>query len=174
MAKSDRSQRYFTATFPGEAETLAAVRSLRRAGCPVVDVYTPYPVHSLDEALGLSPSRLPWVTFFAGVAGLSLTLGFQFYTNVFDWPLNVGSKPQNSTLAFFPITFELTILAGGVVTALAFFARSRLYPGARPSGLGEGATDGGFVVVVCEEDEPRARPALEAAGAIDLRKEERS
>src|SRR6185503_4028298 len=84
-----------------------------------------------DEAMGIRRSRLPLVTLLAGLGGLCFALVFQYYTAVFDWPLDVGGKPENTTLAFVPICFELTVLIGGLGTAGAFLLRARLYPGKR-------------------------------------------
>ena len=66
--------------------------------------------------MGIRRSRLPFVTLLAGLGGLCFALAFQYYTAVFDWPLDVGGKPENSTLAFVPICFELTVLIGGLGT----------------------------------------------------------
>ena len=76
-------------------------------------------------------TQLPFVTLLAGLLGLCFALAFQYYTAVFDWPLDVGGKPENSTLAFVPICFELTVLIGGLGTVGAFLLRARLYPGKR-------------------------------------------
>ena len=81
--------------------------------------------------MGIRRSRLPFVTLLAGLAGLCFALLFQYYTAVFDWPLDVGGKPENSTLAFVPICFELTVLFGGLATVAAFLLRARLFPGKR-------------------------------------------
>ena len=115
--------------FKDETNMVEAVKQLRQAGFEIHDVYTPYAVHSLDEAMGLKRSRLAIVTFFASLSGLILSLFFQFWTNVSDWNVNVGGKPDNSTLAFIPVSFEITILFGALVTVAAFFIRSRLFPG---------------------------------------------
>ncbi len=120
---------YVLGYFQEESKMVKAVKSLRQAGFDIHDVYTPYAVHALDEAMGLRRSRLAIVTFFAGLTGLVSSLLFQFWTNVSDWNVNVGGKPDNSTLAFIPVSFEITILFGALVTVLAFFIRSRLYPG---------------------------------------------
>ena len=104
---------------------------LRGAGVRVHDVYAPYPVHGLDDAMGIRRTRLPFVTLLAGLLGLCFALTFQYYTAVFDWPLDVGGKPENSTLAFVPVCFELTVLIGGLGTVGAFLLRARLYPGKR-------------------------------------------
>jgi ActD protein len=66
---------------------------------------------------------------------------------VIDWPLNVGGKPANSSLAFLPISFEATVLVAGLATAAAFFWRSRLGPQARPRHVAPGATDDALVAV---------------------------
>ena len=79
--------------------------------------------------MGAADAPLPWVTFVVGCCALALALTFQFYTTVLDWPLNVGGKPDNSTLAFVPICFELTVLISGLATVAALFLRARLYPG---------------------------------------------
>src|SRR6266850_8493930 len=121
---------YLVATFVEPDALVNAVRMIRTHGFKIYDVYTPFPVHGLDEAMGLRRSRLGYVTLVAAVLGLCAALAFQFYAAVFDWSLNVGGKPNNSTLAFVPIAFELTILAGGLATAAAFILRSGLFPGA--------------------------------------------
>jgi len=121
--------------FSSEQEILEATRAVRRAGYPVHDVYTPYAVHGLDEALGIEPSRLTFVCFFAGLLGLTTALSFQYYTSVEAWALNVGGKPFNSLPAFIPVTFELTVLFAALITVAAFLARSRLFPGRSATAL---------------------------------------
>src|SRR5678809_343603 len=108
---------YLVARFRDADGLLAAVYAARDEGLTIQDVYTPCPVHGLEEAMGLRRSRLGFVTFAAGAVGLLAAMSFQFYAAVFDWTLNVGGKPNNSTLAFVPITFEITILFAGLATA---------------------------------------------------------
>ena len=67
---------------------------------------------------------------------------------MFDWSLNVGAKPDNSTLAFVPITFEMTILFAGLATAAAFLARTGLFPGAPARLAGPRVTDDRFAVAL--------------------------
>ncbi|MGA2349762.1 MAG: DUF3341 domain-containing protein [Terracidiphilus sp.] len=121
--------RFVIATFTDPDSLLAAVRTIRDHSFPIYDVYTPYPVHHLDLAMGLRRTYLPWITLMGGALGLTLAFSFLFYTNVLDWPMNVGGKPDNSTLAFIPICFELTVLIGGLSTVAALLFRARLYPG---------------------------------------------
>ena len=109
-------KRFVVATFPDSHRLLTAVRSARNAELRIQDVYAPYPIHDLDHAMGLRRSRLPLVTLVAGATALSIALFFQFYAAVLDWNLNVGGKPDNSSLAFVPICFELTVLISGLAT----------------------------------------------------------
>jgi ActD protein len=137
-----------------DAETLInAVRKVRVHNFSVYDVYAPYPIHGLDEAMGVRHSRIPWVTFIMGFAGLLTALTFQFYTAIFDWPLNVGGKPDNSTLAFVPISFELTVLIAGLSTVAALLLRARLFPGKQEELPIEGVTNDKFALVVRKKNE---------------------
>lgn len=140
------------ATFSDAEDLLGAVRAARREKFRIYDVYAPYPVHHLDEAMGIGRTRLPWVTLCAGIIGLVSGLALQFYTSVLDWPLNVGGKPDNSTLAFIPITFELTVLFGGLATVAALFLRAQLFPGKRERLVAEGITNNLFALVVRKPD----------------------
>src|SRR5207247_6820059 len=101
---------FVVGTFADPDALLRAVILCRRERFRVYDVFAPYPVHGLDEAMAIRRTRLPLVTLVAGLFGLTFALVFQFYTNVLDWPLDVGGKPTNSALALIPICFELTVL----------------------------------------------------------------
>lgn len=171
------SRKILLGCFTGEAELLAAVRAARSRGVPVHDVFTPYYVHGLDEALGDRRSRLPWVTLAGGLAGMLAAIGLQVWGAVVDWPINVGGKPASSGLAFLPITFEATILVGGLATAGAFFWRSRLSPPLDPKTAPDlpapGITDDTLVLAldVSDEDETALRELLRDAGAREIRAE---
>src|SRR5499426_685501 len=141
------AERFLVGSFSEPNAMLASVAMLRRAGVVLHDVFAPYPFHALDQAMGIRRSRLPFVTLLAGLGGLCFALAFQYYTAVFDWPLDVGGKPENSTLAFVPVCFELTVLIGGLGTVGAFLLRARLFPG-KPEQLPVlGVTNNVFAVV---------------------------
>jgi hypothetical protein len=163
---------FLIATFRHPEGVLRAVPRLRREKFRLYDVYAPYPVHGLDEAMGIRRTRLPYVTLAAGLSGLCFALALQYFANVLDWPLNVGGKPDNTTLAFIPISFELTVLSAGLVTLAAFLLRARLYPG-KPAGLAApGVTDDLFAVVLrkplSSTDLQRARDLLAECGAASV------
>ncbi len=108
--------------------TLCAVRTLRERGFTVEDVYSPFPVHGLDEALGMPDTRLPWATFVGGVSGLSLAVLLQSYTHAVSWPLNIGGKSNLAGLAQGPVTFELMVLLAAFCTVGALFILAGLFP----------------------------------------------
>jgi hypothetical protein len=164
------------ATFPQVEDLLRAVRKARRELFRVYDVFAPFPIHGLDEAMGIRRTRLPRVTLVVGLIGLATALTLQFYTNVLDWPLNVGGKPDNSTLAFIPISFELTVLFGGLATVAAFLLRARLYPGKKPWLVTPGTTDDTFALVLRkpsdDESHQRALTLLKDCGAASITESE--
>ena len=158
---------FVVATFSDPEALLRGVKALRAEDFRVWDVYAPYPIHGLDDAMGVRRSRLPWITFLAGLGAMTGALALQFYTNIWDWSLNVGGKPDNSTLAFVPVTFELTVLIGGLSTVAAFLFRTRLFPGKTERLAAEGITDDKFALVLRKRtaDVARAMKILEVSGA---------
>lgn len=136
------------AGFADERTLLDAVVAVRKRGWPIADVYTPYAVHGLAPALGLSRSRLPIVCFLGCLFGVTLALGFQFWSSAKDWPLNVGGQPWNSLPAFVPVMFEAMVLCGGLGVVLVWLLRSGFYPGKVPLVPLLGETDNRFLLVV--------------------------
>jgi len=170
------SKQFLVATFLDSEAVVRAVRALRGADFRIYDVHTPFPLEEVEHEIGIRSSRLGWVTFSAGVGAALGALLLQFYMAVLDWPLNVGGKPANSTLAFIPITFELTILAGGLATVAALLVRSRLFPGRRARLAARGVTNDRFALLLRKRDASfdalSARQILKQSGAFDI--EERS
>jgi hypothetical protein len=164
------------ATFPHVDGLLTAVRRARREMLRVYDVFAPFPIHGLDDAMGIRHTRLPKVTLIAGLIGLSFALSLQYYANVLDWPLNVGGKPDNTTLAFIPISFELTVLFGGLATVAAFLLRARLYPGKKPWLVNPGVTNDTYAMVLRkpsdEDAHQRALTLLSECGAATITESE--
>lgn len=164
------SQSVLIGYFDSEERILAATRAARESGYSIHDVYTPYAVHGMDDAMGLRPSRLTWVTFCAGLTGLTAALSLQLYTSVVSWPINVGGKPFNSFPAFIPVAFELTVLFAGLGTVAAFLARCTLFPGQKRAALPR-VTDDRFALALDAEG-PEAEQALKQLGAVETAKVE--
>jgi hypothetical protein len=166
------ASKILVATFTQVDDMLHAVKKARREMLRVYDVFTPFPVHGLDEALGIRFTRLAKITLIAGLTGLTFALCLQFYANVLDWPLNVGGKPDNTGLAFVPISFELTVLFAGLTTVGAFLLRAKLFPGKTPWLPAKGITDDTFAVVIrkppAEEVHQRALTLLKECNAASV------
>ncbi len=146
------SRRIFVGVFEREEDTLSAVRAVRERGLKIIDVHTPYAVHGLDHAMGLEPSKLPWVCFALGVFGASFKVWFEYWTTATAWPINVGGKPWNSLPAFVPVTFEVMVLFAGVSTVLAFLFHRGLLPGRKAVLPVAGVTDNRFAILLEETD----------------------
>jgi hypothetical protein len=166
------ARRTLIGVFEREEDILAATAAARREGLAILDVYTPYAVHGLDQAMGLQPSRLPWVCFALGLVGATFKVWFEYWTTAVSWPLNVGGKPWNSWPAFVPVTFEVMVLFAGVSTVLAFFLVARLRPGRRAVLVHPRVTDDRFVLVLDQRDATfdlrRVRRLLERHHAVEI------
>lgn len=98
------------AEFNTPTELVAAARKTREAGYTKTDAFSPFPIHEMDEALGIKRSILSFMIFGGGLIGLLGGLGMQVYLMGVEYPLNVGGRPFLSWPSFIPITFECTIL----------------------------------------------------------------
>ena len=143
--------RYMAAVFRHEEDLFDAVVDARHEGFEVHDVYTPFPIHGMDQAAGLKRSRLTWIAFIAGAIGLMFGLGLQVWTSAYDWPLNVGGKPFNSFPLFIPVTFELTVLFSGLIAISVLLVRNRLWLFSKRMVFSR-VTDDRFVMVLKQSD----------------------
>lgn len=105
------------AEYRDEQALYAAARRLREAGHASLDLYSPYPLHGSDEALGLRRSRVPLLALLGGLAGIATAILMQWWMNAIDYPINVGNRTLIPYPAMVPITFELGVL----LSALAIF-----------------------------------------------------
>ena len=83
---------YIVGVYGDDGEALKAVKSIREAGVKIHEVYSPFPIHGIDEALGYERSRLPKAAFMFGALGFSLALIMQFWMMGYDWPMIIGGK----------------------------------------------------------------------------------
>jgi len=101
------------AEFDTPTEVVDAARKVREAGYTKTDAFSPFPIHEMDEALGIRRSILPYLVFGGGLTGLMLGIGLQVFVHYIDYPLNVGGRPYISIPSFVPPAYELTILLAG-------------------------------------------------------------
>lgn len=126
-----------------------------------VDAYSPYPVHGIEEALGLKRSWVSTLARFGLVAGWCLGFILQAWTSAADWPINIGGKPFVSWPAFVPVAFETGILLAAFCNLFAMFAACGLYPRPKTIILSRRITNDRFVVVIPTGDKAEEERALE-------------
>jgi len=98
------------AEYDTPGELIEAARKVRDAGFTEFDCYSPFPVHGIDEAMGIKRTILPVLIFGGGFAGTCGGLLLQWWCNAYSWPWNISGKPTWSIPANIPIAFETTIL----------------------------------------------------------------
>jgi Ni/Fe-hydrogenase subunit HybB-like protein len=159
--------------FPTAKTIVVASARLRDEGYRRFDAHTPFPVHGLDRAMGLAPSKIPWIVLGMGVLGAATALAMQGWIQAVDYPLNIAGKPFFSLPAYVPIIFELTVLFAAFGCFFGLWGLSGLPkffdPVMQHPSFGK-ATDDRFFVSVDARD-PKfadARAALERAGARDV------
>jgi len=107
---------------------LKAVKSIREAGVMVYEVFSPFPIHGIDDALGYKHSRLPKAAFIFGFLGFALALLMQYWMMGYDWQMIIGGKDFASLPPFIPVTFELTVLLSALGLVGTFMVASDLKP----------------------------------------------
>ncbi len=118
------------AEFTTAAGILHAAERVRDAGFRYWDVFTPFPVHGMDHAMGLKNSKVGWFAFLGGVTGYAAGMLMIWFMNALDYPIVIGGKPMFSPFSAFPPSYELTILFGafGSLFGMLFLNRlPRLY-----------------------------------------------
>jgi hypothetical protein len=114
------------AEFDSATDLVAAARRTHEAGYKKIDAYTPFPVEELAEAIGFHSNRVALVTLIgAAMGGLSGYL-MQYWIATISYPINVGGRPYHSWPAFIVVTFEMTILFGGISAVLGMLALNGL------------------------------------------------
>lgn len=161
-------KKFAVGCFDDEAVLFPAVRSVRKAGYKIHDVYSPMPLHGLDTAMGLRDTSLHTAGFIYAITGTATALSFMSWVFTRDWPLNIGGKPHFALPAWIPITFELTVLFSAVGMVLTFCYLCQLAPFVKKEHFHPRSTDDLFVMAI--ELTPKSNEAdltsfLQNAGA---------
>lgn len=114
------------AEFEDVESAISAVHRVREAGYRCIDAYSPFPVEELQAAIGHRRTRLPLIVLIGGVLGGAGAYYMMYYASVISYPINVGGRPLHSWPAFFPITFELTVLGASFAAVLGMLALNGL------------------------------------------------
>src|SRR5580693_10234703 len=112
--------------FETEHELIHATEKAREAGYRRMEAYAPFPVEGLSEALGLKRNKVPLLTLIGGLCGGLGGFFFQYWVNVYAYPLNIAGRPLNSWPAFIPVTFELTVLGASLSAVFGMLALNGL------------------------------------------------
>ncbi len=107
------------AEYEDQDQLIEAAKKVRDKGYERWDSYSPYPVHGIDPAMGIKPTKLPWIVLCAGLTGLTVAVSFQWWANAVDYPFITSGKPFWSLPANIPITFELTVLFSAITAFLS-------------------------------------------------------
>jgi len=164
-------KKFVVGNFDDEAVLFPAVKKVRRAGYKIHDVFTPFPIHGLDKAMGLKDTSLHVAGFIYGITGTATALSFITWALTIDWQVNFGGKPYFSLPAWIPITFELTVLFASVGMVLTFCWLCQLAPFIKKDHFNPRSTDDLFVMAVeCTDktNEQEATAFLNSVGAKDV------
>jgi hypothetical protein len=112
--------------FEKPEQLVHAAAKIREAGYRQYESYSPFPVEGLPEAMGMKRNLVPFITLIGGLCGGLGGFGFQYWCNVYSYPLNIAGRPLNSWPAFIPVTFELTILCASLSAVFGMLALNKL------------------------------------------------
>ncbi len=160
------------AEFESPGALVKGARKIKDAGYAAFDCYTPFPIHGIDDAMGIKRTILPVVVFVMGVTGTAAGLFMQWWMNAHDWPLAVGGKPTWSIPANIPVAYETTILASVLTTFFGMWIFNKLpqvwHPFFRLDRFTK-ASDDGFLLGIEASDQrfdlDRTTELLKKAGA---------
>ncbi len=120
--------KYIVGVYGDDDTVLKAIKIIREAGVSIHEVFSPFPIHGIDDALGYKRSRLPKAAFVFGGLGLFLALLMQYWMMGYDWQMIIGGKDFASLPPFVPVAFELTVLLSALGMVGTFFVVSDLKP----------------------------------------------
>src|SRR4249920_2441586 len=142
------NKHYLVGIFDDEDVLLQAVSQIREKGVKIEEVYSPFPVHGLDEVLGYKRTRLPIAAFLFGLTGTSLALFTQIWMLGYDWPMIIGGKNHASLPPFIPVTFEFTVLLSAFGMVITFLIVSDMKPYKWPRQYDIRSTDDKHVMAI--------------------------
>lgn len=163
------------AEFKDVTSLYKAAERVRDAGYRKWDCHTPFPVHGLDDAMGVRFTRLPWVVLIMGITGLLAGTWLQWWTNAIDYNYDISGKPAWSLPANIPVIFEVTVLFSAFTAFFAMWIFNGLprwyHPLFRSKNFAK-ATDDGFFIAIQSKDPSfaleRTGDFLKEIGAVSV------
>ena len=133
--------------FKEEGLLISALRIIRDKNIEIAEVFSPYPIHEVFKIMKRK-TKFQIATFLFAALGLVLSYFGLYWTSVISYPLIYGGKPYHSIPSFIIICFVTTICVAVILSVVAFFIRSRLYPGKKPTIIDYRITDNAFVILI--------------------------
>ena len=165
--------KYLIGLYDDEVPLIAGAKKLRKAGFRMKEVYTPFPVHGIDEAMGIQDTRLHTIGFVFGAIGTLFALGLMTFVSALDWPINVGGKPFFALPSFIPITFELTVLFASIGMVVVYYIRNGFSVFKDPEIIDPRVTDDRFAMVFCMkkygQKQDQIAQLLEESGVVEVK-----
>ena len=152
---------------------MSAVKKVKAERYHIEEIYTPFPVHGLDKAMGLAPTRIAITSFLYGLVGLAVSIVMMNYIMIEDWPQDIGGKPSFSYIenmpAFVPIMFELTVFFAAHLMVITFYLRSRMWPFKKAENPDPRTTDDHFLMeIAVNGNENELESLLKETGAVEI------
>ncbi len=154
--KSEKNNMILVAEFSGPSELLKAAQKTRAAGYRHFDCHSPFPIHGMNEAMGLRRSPVGWFAGLGALIGAAAAVILQGWTSAIDYRLVLSGKPFFSWQAFVPIIFELAVLTAAIFAVGGMFFLNRLPRLYQPIFSSEKiarSSDDGFLLSVEGNDE---------------------
>ena len=176
-AQSARKLYAIGAEFPNVAALFHAAEEARDHGFKRWDVFSPFPIHGMDDAMGLGKSIVSFIVLACGLTGTATALLLELGSAIYLYPLIVQGKPTSFTTipAFFPVIFELTVLFSAFGAVFGMLAMNLLprwhHPLFNWDRFGKVTDDGFFLVVEASDarfSENDTREFLEKAGGANI------
>ncbi|GLB50691.1 DUF3341 domain-containing protein [Neptunitalea lumnitzerae] len=167
------SNKIIQAIYNDDDVLMAAVKKVKAEKLHIEEIYTPFPVHGLDKAMGLPHTRIAIAAFIYGCIGLTVATSMMGYIMIADWPQDIGGKPYFSFLenmpSFVPIMFEMTVFFGAHLMVITFYMRSKLWPFKEAENPDVRTTDDHFLMeIAVDNNESELTALLEETGAVEL------
>ena len=143
------------AEFKGPKELLNAAQAFKDEGYLDFDCHTPFPVHGLDDAMGLSRSIIGYIVGIGCVIGAAGGLFLQWWSSTIEYPIVISGKPFFSWQAYMIITFVLMVLGGAFSALIGMFHLNKMptfHHSLFNSDNFKKATDDGFFISIEYKD----------------------
>lgn len=168
------SHKVIHALYNDDDVLMDAVKATRKAHHHIEEIYTPFPVHGLDKAMGLAPTRIAIAAFLYGCTGLTFATWLLNNIMISDWPQDIGGKPSFSYIqnmpAFVPVMFEETVFFAAHLMVITFYMRSKLWPFKKAENPDVRTTDDHFLMEVSvNNNEDELTSFFQNTGAVEVK-----